>query len=395
MVTRLLNASPPNEVSSSSTDAPQYDSLVWPRIKLLLDLRTQAIKAEAKQILDLAQSKNLRAHASESYQYGDAVQMYDDVHKTWNGTFKMVFNSGRNCYIERGPKVVKLPTHWIRKLRPSNEQELSTHVRSEPVVSIERGEKKDSRKKNPQIVVPTVDTPEGAPVFSPWKKYHLRSAAHTNFSEHGIVEEVLCGCDFSTIQPIFTMHGVNVEEASNATEDLKQTILDSHGIIDLSRLTPKVYLPLRKGRQALRDEIYGILRQDKNGVPIGELFRKGDAKWKGAHWVMTTVVTKIKTDGTAKCRLCLRGDRIPSVDQPFASAPTASRDFLKIFCGLYVNFKHFLGYKSTYQKHLLNPTCSMIETALQPVCPILLELMDILLMDTSQLQIKRVSSKKG
>ena len=56
---------------------------------------------------------------------------------------------------------------------------------------------------------------------------------------------------------------------------------------------------------------------------------------------MTTVVTKIKTDGTVKSRLCLRGDRIPSIDQPFASAPTVSRDFLKVFCGLFVNLPHF------------------------------------------------------
>ena len=149
------------------------------------------------------------------------------------------------------------------------------------------------------------------------------------------------GCDFAIIQTVFTAHSENVEEASIATEDLKQSIADSHGMIGLSRLTPKVYPPLKQRSQALRDETYRVLRKDKNGAPIGELFRKGDAKWKQVPWVMATVVTKIKTDGTVKSRLCLRGDRIPSADQPFASAPTASRDFMEVFCGLYVNFEHF------------------------------------------------------
>ena len=59
MVTRLLNASPPEELSSSSNEAPTYDMMVWNRVKMLLDLRTSAIKAEAKQIFDLSQAKNL------------------------------------------------------------------------------------------------------------------------------------------------------------------------------------------------------------------------------------------------------------------------------------------------------------------------------------------------
>lgn len=169
----------------------------------------------------------------------------------------------------------------------------------------------------------------------------MRSPDHANFAEAGIIEEMLCGCDFPTVQTIFSAHTTDPADQSCSADDIKQTILDSHGIVDLSRLTPKMYLPLRQGRQALRDEVYGILRQDRNGVPIGEIFQRGDLKWGNVPWVMTTVVTKIKTDGTVKSRLCLRGDRTPSTDQPSASAPTVSRDFLKIFCGLYVNLKHF------------------------------------------------------
>ena len=48
--------------------------------------------------------------------------MYDDQNKTWQGTFKMIFNTGRNCYIERGSKVAKQPTHWVRKMHPEEER---------------------------------------------------------------------------------------------------------------------------------------------------------------------------------------------------------------------------------------------------------------------------------
>ena len=122
MAHRLLTATPPVEQSSSSKDPPGYETMVWPRIKMLLDLRLRAISDEDKQILSLAQDKNLRAHAAERFEYGDAVQLYDDQTKTWQGTFKMILNIGRNCYVGRGTKIVKQPTHWARKFHDASEK---------------------------------------------------------------------------------------------------------------------------------------------------------------------------------------------------------------------------------------------------------------------------------
>ena len=343
MVARLLNAVPPVEESGESNATRSYESLIWPRIKLLLDLRMNAIKADAKQIVDLALAKNLRAHVAANYKYGDSVQLYDDQSKTWQGTYKMIFDSGRNCYVEKGAKVIKQPTHWTRKL--SDREEYKEPGNPQKVRSMAAQGSNDGRLEKDKETRSTKEiggeSKKISPVFVPWKKYHLRSASQINLADPGILEDALCGGDLSTIQSIFSAQAVKLEKKQDEGEQLRQTILDSHGIVDLSRLTPKIYLPLKAGRQALRDEIYGILRKDKSGVPVGEIFKKGDTRWKNVPWVMTTVVTKIKTDGTVKSRLCLRGDRIPTINQPFASAPTVSRDFLKIFCGLFVNFRKF------------------------------------------------------
>ena len=130
------------------------------------------------------------------------------------------------------------------------------------------------------------------------------------------------------------MGGPRVEKEE---DDARQALSESHGMVDLSRLAPEMYLSLEKGRQALRDVAYGILKDDRNGVAIGVVVSRTDVQWEKRPRATTTVVTKVKTDGAVKSRLRLRGDRIPAVDQPFASAPTVSRDFLNIFRGFYAN----------------------------------------------------------
>ena len=305
----------------------------------------------------------MRSHATESYKYGDAVQLYDNTTKTWHGTYKLVFNSGRNCYVELGNKMKKVPTHWIRKLVPAkilsdpqdnNSRETETMVKN-PMdqtkeSEIHPGESVSRNIGDQPRTTPSESSDQNQPTFAPWERYNLRSQNQNWWCQQDVLDGLLCGSDESIIQKILPVTQDDVDSQNKITNGatLRQNILDSNEMVDLSRLTPKIYLPLPAGRQALRDEIYGILRHDKDGIPVGEIVKKGDYKWEKVPWVMTTVVTKIKTDGSVKSRLCLRGDRIPTINQPFASAPTVSRDFLKIFLRIICKYAPFSMDPSRY-----------------------------------------------
>lgn len=127
---------------------------------------------------------------------------------------------------------------------------------------------------------------------------------------------------------------------AKAAPIVRRTILESRGTDGLFRLTRRIYLPLEDGRQSLRGEIFGILTKDRNGAPIDVLIKKGDVAWSRAPSVTTSVATKIKTSVTSPSRLCSRGDCIPSIDQPFAPAPTVSRDSHDIFPALFETAQH-------------------------------------------------------
>ena len=65
-----------------------------------------------------------------------------------------------------------------------------------------------------------------------------------------------------------------------------------------------------------------------------------------------TIVTKIKPGGGFKCRLCLCGDQ-SQIDSAFASAPTATREFLRIVSILFVNSPLFRLFTTDVSKSFL------------------------------------------
>ena len=114
-------------------------------------------------------------------------------------------------------------------------------------------------------------------------------------------------------------------------------------VVDLPRLHPKAYLELSAGRESLRGGIAGLIAKDRNGIPAGTLLELGNEAGKWNYpLVHTTVVTNVKANGEITSRLCLRCDRIPQNNKHFASAPTVSNDFIRIFCCVFVNHLSFV-----------------------------------------------------
>ena len=116
-----------------------------------------------------------------------------------------------------------------------------------------------------------------------------------------ILEGILCGFDESTALSAFNSSTTEAASRSGeVTDDLRHAILEPRGAGGLSMITPKVYLPLHQGKKALIDAIYGLLKDDRNGVPIWDVVKKGDPERVNAPWVMATVSAKFKTDGSVK-----------------------------------------------------------------------------------------------
>ena len=124
-------------------------------------------------------------------------------------------------------------------------------------------------------------------------------------------------------------------------EKLRTDLIAQHGLIDLSRIPPKVTISDARDREALRLEISGILQNDSKGVPIGRVVNLSGSSYKGVGKLHTTIVTKVKPGKGSKCRLCIRGDQQSLANAAFTSAPTASMEYLRILVSLFCNEPQF------------------------------------------------------
>ena len=121
--------------------------------------------------------------------------------------------------MERGTKVAKQPTHWVRKLNGSeanNTEETADKETVEdlnPKAPVRVGHETVSRSAqthaqtgksaSPEDSVTAATTAKKAPVFAPWGKYQLRSATHIDLSDQITLAGLLCGCDSDLFQSIF------------------------------------------------------------------------------------------------------------------------------------------------------------------------------------------------
>ena len=82
--------------------------------------------------------------------------------------------------------------------------------------------------------------------------------------------------------------------------------------------------------------------------------------------VRTTMVTKLKTNGVFKSRICLRGGTMPMIHQQLASAPTVRKEYLRLFCSAFVNISSMIWLqvdisKAFVQSDYLHPKDKVVD----------------------------------
>ena len=104
--------------------------------------------------------------------------------------------------------------------------------------------------------------------------------------------------------------------------------------LDLSRLPPRAYLNREGALNAIRKEIFGLIKNAHTtsgitGPALSIIDLKG-GKYAKMHRYKTTLVVRHKSTGAMKARLCLRGDTIEISKSSFTSAPTSDRVFARL-----------------------------------------------------------------
>ena len=223
------------------------------------------------------------------------------------------FDIGRNCYLESGATVIKAPSHWVRsiiEMGNSESLELPTEPNSTTRDSIvpgrisdDDGLNNDEEKCSDGTLVPKSSTASRAPAFVPWGKYNLRSHIHCTWNSVDMESSVLFNIDENICHP---MDDDSVENGSQemlintespqvkTAEEWKSVLFDQYGVVDLSRMPPRVFLTLAQARASIREELRGILAKGNAGIPTGEIIWLSGERFTKLPKVMATMVTKLK-----------------------------------------------------------------------------------------------------
>ena len=179
-------------------------------------------------------------------------------------------------------------------------------------------------------------------------------------------------------RPWFSTDSQILESLSTATlkdpeppKDINPSeLFGEYGSFDISRMPPRMFLQITEARQAIRDEIRGLLRKDKSGIPVGEVITSDNQDFSRLEKLHTTMACKVKLQKGFNARLCLRGDQQSLINSGFASAPTASRDFLRWVVILGVGSKDFkIGMADVSQAFLRSSYLRKTERVIAMVPP--------------------------
>ena len=350
-----------------------WNQLVLKRQQEIQTMRTNMIVSIDQKLLKMDVANNLRAHAKETFVYGDRVQIWDSDARCWVGVFRFLFSTGRNGFAERGSPLKKFPIQRIRRHRDGEEEKLIEIPNAEYSQDSDTGEGKtstaDKKECQPRLhsdheassssnSPPSVQqdgnppktnsprspiAPPPIPVSVFTKKYFLRSAAK-NWMMDTLVSD-----DYGD-------HPQTVPEES--PEDVRKWMNEEFGVFGLSRIPPKTFLVIPKARGAIREELFGLLEKGKFGIPIAALVKLNDPQWEHLTRAHTTMVMKIKPNGQFKSCVCLRGGQVSFAAHRFSSAPTVGGDFRKYSLAYLSIDPIFAGYNLMYQRRLPSPnTC--------------------------------------
>lgn len=116
--------------------------------------------------------------------------------------------------------------------------------------------------------------------------------------------------------------GVTVEECTTEASEFEGA--------DLSRLPPRKYLASNAAKNAIRKEIFGLLKGRVGHEPPLSIVSRSQKQSCPGECVPTTLIVRLKPNGVVKARLCVRGDCMRGSQRQFVSAPTADRCLIRI-----------------------------------------------------------------
>ena len=86
----------------------------WRRFQLIRKAQQAIIQSDAKITLQLCLKRRLQVETQEFFTEGDQVDLFLPKKRRWDGTYKVLHDSGRNIIIENNGKVWKHPKCWAR-----------------------------------------------------------------------------------------------------------------------------------------------------------------------------------------------------------------------------------------------------------------------------------------
>ena len=306
---------------------------------MIYDTGALLLKLDSRRLWKLAMSKNLRSGASTQGQY-----THDQKADVWlpslknGGGFRFLHSSGRNSIVERCHRLLKVPNQWIRPVimcgeLPNdisgslNEDRLleSTHalnvanidgpssssvVVTSKIDSTRSGATMGSNAGNEPSSPPHSPVPVNSSTLPRHdssgrleqndRRYFLRSHARSFYTRMHLNESAyLPNMDFrhwplSEAQNTECLLNATLTNPTVSNAINPSDLFDEYGSFGLSRMPPEVFLQISDARQAIRDEIRGLLRKGKSGIPAGEVITSDHPDFSQLEKLHTTMVCKLK-----------------------------------------------------------------------------------------------------
>ena len=123
-----------NIPSISSTSSSVHLSLhtLHSHLSEILRLRADFAFWDSDNTIALALSRPLRSGAKNTFQPLDAAHVWDARQKIWQNGLRLLCETGRSSIVERGSRINKVPTLWIRPRKMLIDQNAIADVSSDP-----------------------------------------------------------------------------------------------------------------------------------------------------------------------------------------------------------------------------------------------------------------------
>ena len=84
------------------------------RLTAIAFIRAEMITWDAKNMVQLALSRNIRKGETEISDSGKSIQVWNPDQKIWGNGLRTLFDNGGNIIVEKGRRSIKRPRPWVR-----------------------------------------------------------------------------------------------------------------------------------------------------------------------------------------------------------------------------------------------------------------------------------------